>query len=212
MVYTIAHQKGGVGKSTLAVNLAIMLQSRTSKPVDLIDMDMQQSATLFDKRRVKNGHAPLRVTHATSIDAIKEAKKRDGITIIDVGGFDADINRAAIAAADVVITPVSDSTIELDGLQSFRSKIIMKIREIKPDIKATVLLNRVHQFAGKSLEEIFEYAREKDEFDIFETIIRDRSEFKKSFEFGQSVEEFAPGSKAAEEINQLIEELTHGKI
>lgn len=212
MIITIAHQKGGVGKSTLAVNLAIMLQRKLGEPVDLIDMDMQQSATLFDKRRIKNGLAGMNVLHATSIDAIKAAKKKSSYTIIDVGGFDADINRAAIAAADVVITPVSDSTIELDGLQSFRSKIIAEIRKIKPDIKATVLLNRVHQFASKSLEEIFEYARAKEEFDIFETVIRDRSEFKKSFEFGKSVEEFAPGSKAAEEIHQLIRELTHGKI
>jgi len=209
MIITVAHQKGGVGKSTLAVNLAIMLESKINKPVDLIDMDMQQSATLFSKRRVKNGMDPLRIITDTTIDTIKAAKKKGGFTVIDVGGFDAGINRAAIAAADIVITPVSDSTIELDGLQAFR-KIIMQIREDKPDMRAKVLLNRVHQFAGKSLEEIFEYARAKEEFDIFETIIRDRSEFKKSFEFGQSVEEFAPGSKAAEEIHQLIEELTHG--
>lgn len=209
MIITVAHQKGGVGKSTLAVNLAIMLESKINKPVDLIDMDMQQSATLFSKRRVKQGMDPLRIITDTTIDTIKAAKKKGGFTLIDVGGFDAGINRAAIAAADIVITPVSDSTIELDGLQAFR-KIIMQIREDKPDMRAKVLLNRVHQFAGKSLEEIFEYARAKEEFDIFETIIRDRSEFKKSFEFGQSVEEFAPGSKAAEEIHQLIEELTHG--
>lgn len=209
MIITVAHQKGGVGKSTLAANLAIMLESKINKPVDLIDMDMQQSATLFSKRRVKNGMDPLRIITDTTIDTIKAAKKKGGFTLIDVGGFDAGINRAAIAAADIVITPVSDSTIELDGLQAFR-KIIMQIREDKPDMRAKVLLNRVHQFAGKSLEEIFEYARAKEEFDIFETIIRDRSEFKKSFEFGQSVEEFAPGSKAAEEIHQLIEELTHG--
>lgn len=211
MMITVAHQKGGVGKSTLAVNLAIMLEHHAGVPVDLIDMDMQQSATLFSRRRVKHGMAALRIVTNTSIDTIKAAKKKGGFTVIDVGGFDAGINRAAIAAADIVITPVSDSTIELDGLQAFR-KIIAKIREDKPGQKATVLLNRVHQFAGKSLEEIFKYARDKEEFDIFETIIRDRSEFKKSFEFGQSVEEFAPGSKAAEEINQLIKELTHEQI
>lgn len=208
-VITIAHQKGGVGKSTLAVNLAISLLKTVGKDLRLVDLDMQQSLTTFNKRRNRSGIEALPVETVETIEALKKVLKSNAVTIIDVGGFDADINRVAIAAADVIITPVSDSAIELDGLQSFRSKIIAKIREIKPDLKATILLNRVHPFAGKSLDELYDYARSRNEFTIFETIIRDRSEFKKSFEVGQGVEEFAPGSKATEEINQLIQELTH---
>jgi chromosome partitioning protein len=207
LVITVAHQKGGVGKSTLAVNLAISLQKLVGQDLKLVDLDMQQSLTTFNKRRTRSGAEALPVETVGSIEALKKVLKDNAVTIIDVGGFDADINRVAIAAADVIITPVSDSAIELDGLQSFRSKIIAKIREIKPELKATILLNRIHPFAGKSLEELYDYARSRDEFNIFETIVRDRSEFKKSFEVGQGVEEFAPDSKATEEINQLIQEL-----
>lgn len=209
LIITVAHQKGGVGKSTLAVNLAISLQKIIGQDLKLVDLDMQQSLTTFNKRRIRSGGKELPVETVATIEALKKVLKTSAVTIIDVGGFDADINRVAIAAADVIITPVSDSAIELDGLQRFRSKIITKIREIKPDLKATILLNRVHPFAGKSLEELYEYARSRDEFNIFETIIRDRSEFKKSFEVGQGVEEYAPESKATEEINQLIKELTN---
>lgn len=209
LIITVAHQKGGVGKSTLAVNLAISLQKIIGQDLKLVDLDMQQSLTTFNKRRIRSGGKELPVETVATIEALKKVLKTSAVTIIDVGGFDADINRVAIAAADVIITPVSDSAIELDGLQIFRSKIITKIREIKPDLKATILLNRVHPFAGKSLEELYEYARSRDEFNIFETIIRDRSEFKKSFEVGQGVEEYAPESKATEEINQLIKELTN---
>lgn len=209
LIITVAHQKGGVGKSTLAVNLAISLQKIIGQDLKLVDLDMQQSLTTFNKRRIRSGGKELPVETVATIEALKKVLKTSAVTIIDVGGFDADINRVAIAAADVIITPVSDSAIELDGLQRFRSKIMTKIREIKPDLKATILLNRVHPFAGKSLEELYEYARSRDEFNIFETIIRDRSEFKKSFEVGQGVEEYAPESKATEEINQLIKELTN---
>ena len=53
MIINIAHQKGGVGKSTLAINLGIEMKA------DILDLDNQNSVLLFNKMRERNGYKPL---------------------------------------------------------------------------------------------------------------------------------------------------------
>jgi hypothetical protein len=106
---------------------------------------------------------------------------------------------------------VSDSSFELGGLMMFRG-ILRELRAARPDLVATVLLNRVHQFAGKSLEEIFDFARSNEEFGIFETILRDRGEYKRATENGKSVVELVRDGKAAGEITNLMEEMDNEQV
>lgn len=211
MIITIAHQKGGVGKSTIAANLAVNLYKLYGKDLKVIDLDTQLSLSYFNSIRKQNGLESLpimKIQKESELEKILEDDK--GITLIDAGGFDAKINRFSMLYADIIITPVSDSPFELGGLLKFQ-EILKELRKARADLKATVILNKVHPFASASLEEIFDFARENDEFDIFDTIIRDRGDFKKSIEAGMSVDEFSKESKASEEINKLIGEID-GKV
>lgn len=212
MVITVAHQKGGVGKSTIASNIAVEFYKMVGEKLIVVDLDTQRSLTYFNNIRRFNDIQELPIVQVKSADELKAIiTDHDGIVLIDAGGFDSDVNRVAMLYADRIITPVSDSSFELGGLMMFRG-ILRELRAARPDLQATVLLNRVHQFAGKSLEEIFEFARSNAEFDIFETIMRDRGEYKKATENGKNVIELAEDGKAAGEINQLMEELRHGKV
>lgn len=56
-----------------------------------------------------------------------------------------------------------------------------------------------------------EFVNSNDQFELLNTIFRDRVEFKKAFENGLSVNELKPKSKAAEEVTNLIKEIKHGK-
>jgi chromosome partitioning protein len=211
MIITIAHQKGGVGKSTIAANLAVNLYKLYGKDLKVIDLDTQLSLSYFNSIRKQNGLESLpiiKIQKESELEKILEDDK--GITLIDAGGFDAKINRLSMLYADIIITPVSDSPFELGGLLKFQ-EILKELRKARVNLKATVILNKVHPFASASLEEIFDFARENDEFDIFDTIIRDRGDFKKSIEAGMSVDEFSKESKASEEINKLIGEID-GKV
>jgi chromosome partitioning protein len=209
MIIVVAHQKGGVGKSTIASNLAVELAK--TEAVTVVDLDMQKSMSYFNSVRIDSGKPKLEVIFVDNFNNLKNLINDSKETlIIDVGGFDSDLNRVAILGADVIITPVSDSAIELVGLLSFKNTLDA-INEIRPELKASILLNRIHASAKTSLVKLAEFVNGNDQFELLDTIFRDRVEFKKAFENGLSVNELKPKSKAAEEVTNLIKEIKHGK-
>lgn len=209
-VITVAHQKGGTGKTTSAVNIAVELAKQY--PVTLIDFDAQQLSTFFNKRR-KDPLEQVLVKDAdefkTLVDDLEEK-----IYVIDVGGFDSTLTRYAMIAADLLVTPVNTDYMEVASLMQSFSKIIQAVQKAGKDLKAKVLLNRVHPSAKHGIQEAKELVlSQKDLFDVFDTVIRYRADFDKAYKEAQSVVEYRKYSPAAMEVNQLIEEIEkYGKI
>lgn len=205
-VIVIAHQKGGVGKSTIASNLAVELSKNHS--IHVVDLDMQKSLTYFQSLRNKSELNNFNIKNIQNKEDLKQIiNTNQNLLLIDVGGFDSDINRIAILGSDLIITPVSDSGIELIGLLSFRN-ILREIRKHRPNLVAKVLLNRVHSRACGSLNEIHNFIQNNNEFTKFTTILRDRVDYKKAFDMGKSVVEL--NGKASQEMNNLIKEVYNG--
>lgn len=203
-IITIGHQKGGVGKSTIASNLAVDLSKEFD--VNVLDLDVQKSLSAFGVARGKNDLKFLsQPSDKEELMKIMNNHKC-GILLIDTGGFDMDIQRIAMYGADLILTPVSDSPMELHGLSVF-SKTISKLRESRPEIKASIILNRVHPFAGKSLDELLNEITESEHFEALGAVLRDRKAYKEAFYFGKSVTEFQPDGEAAGELKMLIDEI-----
>jgi chromosome partitioning protein len=202
-IITIAHQKGGVGKSTVAINLAVELNKKYNLKV--IDLDYQKSITIFNETRKEKGLEPLDIIHIdTQKELIDFLKKNKDLVLIDNGGFDSDLNRISIVAADLIITPVSNDLIEIYGLESFK-KILKELKEINTKIKSYVLLNKIDPKATKAIKDLKEYIKTNDEyFNLFDTVFRRRADFTKSFEKGKSVIEIDKKSKASKELQELI--------
>lgn len=202
-VIVVAHQKGGVGKSTIASNIAVELSKFYN--VRVVDLDLQKSLTYFNNLRKSANLTQCDIVNVSSLNDLKDLiNNNTGLLIIDAGGYDSDINRVAISGADILITPVSDSGIELVGLLAFR-QILRDIRKIRPDLQAHVLLNKIHTRANASLNEIFNFVKDNNEFTKFNAILRDRADYKKSFDSGKSVIEY--NNKAVQEMNELINEI-----
>ena len=200
-IIVIAHQKGGVGKSTIAFNILVELSKAfTCKGLDL---DAQKSLTIFNSKRKKK----LDIISVKDPGELKQlVNNNEDLLIIDVAGIDSDLNRLALLAADLLITPVSDSEIELYGLMNFK-RILQDVKKIRTDLKASILLNRVHPRAKAAAKEIKEFISQSDDFNMFNTILRDRADFRRSFSTGQSVIEYKKDSAAAGELKQLIKEI-----
>ena len=205
-IITIAHQKGGVGKSTIAINLATELNKKHDLKV--IDLDYQKSITIFNETRKEKGLKPLDIIQIdTQNELINFLKQTDDLVLIDSGGFDSDLNRIAIIGADLIITPLSNNLIEIYGLEAFK-KILKELKELEPNIKSHVLLNNVNPQAKKSIKELQEYIKSNNEyFELFDTVFRRRADFAKSFEEGKSVIEIDKKSKASKELKNLIKEI-----
>lgn len=202
-VITISHQKGGVGKSTVALNLAVELSKEFN--VGVVDLDHQRSMTIFQSIREGRGLEKLEVIVVQDDNELMHVMNNfDGILIIDSGGFDSDLNRIAMLGSDMIITPVSNSLIELYGLEKFKL-IIEELQEIQSDLKAHILLNNISPTAITLVEDLKNFLTSDNEnFQVIQGIMRQRIDYRKSFEYGQSVVEMDPESKAANEIRTIV--------
>jgi chromosome partitioning protein len=207
MIIVISHQKGGVGKSTIAFNLATYLE-KTYK-VEVVDLDVQNTVTHTNKLRKKNGLKPLTITYIKNEKEFKKFVAKDSnkkLTIIDSGGFDSSLNRLAIYYADLVVTPVSDRFNEISGLMKYK-EIIQELKEItKEDIKVHVLPNNINANV-KKFTGLKKFIKTSSEFILMDSILRQRVDYDKSAWLGKNVKEYKKDSKAAAEFKTLVKEI-----
>ena len=203
MIISIAHTKGGVGKSTIAWNLAVELNKKYT--IEVIDLDFQKTLTYTNEFRDE----PLIVKHFENLKELEKYISLDSdkrISIIDVGGFDSDINRIAMIMSDLIITPVSDSGTELLGLMRFE-KILDEIsKAIDEEIKTTVLINDINP-SKRKLDDLIDYVKENKHFDLFDTVLRTRADYGKALDLGMSVREYKEDSKASKEFRSFVKEV-----
>lgn len=188
MTIAISHQKGGVGKSTIAWNLATALQKKYN--VELVDLDIQKTLTYTNEIRANQTNLkPLTIRNFTTPEDFKKyinGDHDDRLSIIDIGGFDSSMNRLAIITADLVITPVSDKSFELLGIKSFEKVLGELSKLIDEDIVVRVLLNNINPKKSK-LEELKTFIESSKHFHLLETILRSRADFDKSAGLGKNV-------------------------
>lgn len=214
-IITLAHQKGGTGKSTLSWNFAVELSTKYKKygykKFMFVDLDNQESVTMTNRLRMQYEQNPLEIIRFTDDERSKleefiNSIDEDTLVIIDSGGYDADLNRLAIIASDFVITPVSSDYMEIFGLQKFKT-ILEELTVIKGEtVKVHVLLNKIDPKL-KDFSDIVDFINDIENFKLLDTVIRFRSDYKHSIGYGFSVKELDKKSKASQEISLFIEEI-----
>jgi chromosome partitioning protein len=207
MILTLSHQKGGVGKSTVAWNLAVYF----SKIIDtrIIDLDTQRSLTVTNALREEQGLIPIKMLHFNTAEALAEYAQNDSddiLTIIDSGGFDSAYNRVAIIASDLLITPVSDKPFDLMGLQKYE-EILKSLSDIQGEmIKTHVLFNNINP-AMKRFGDLVEFICMSDSFELLTSVLRQRVDIAHSVGEGKSIKEYRIFSKADQEMDELFDEV-----
>ena len=138
-VVVVGNEKGGAGKSTIAIHLAAGLMAQ-GESVAVIDLDLRQQSFgrfLANRRawlaksgaqapmpiEVRLGENSARVFDAPEAEglalfeaAFADARQSASHVLIDTPGGDTALSRAAHAAADLVVTPMNDSFVDFDLL------------------------------------------------------------------------------------------------
>ncbi len=207
-VITIAQQKGGTGKTTLAVHLALAFIKYHKHKVAIIDTDPQGSlGKWFMIRSEKNSlNKNLTFKTASLWGAQYESKilKQDhDIVIIDTPPKIESDARPAIEAADLVLIPVAPSPVDFWATES-----IIEIAK-KAKRKVLIQINRANH-RSKLISKTHEYIKSIN-VKSTDTLIGHRQIFVASMGEGKTVVEKQRKSKAVEEIksisNQILLEL-----
>jgi chromosome partitioning protein len=203
MIISFLNQKGGVGKSTLSLNVAAQLARRGGK-VLLIDADPQQTAAQWASLREETPFTVASLPRAKMArDAMKLAADY-GHTIIDGPARGQDIAHSVVIASDIVIVPIEPGGPSVWAAAETIAAI-QNGRAIKETLQAAFLVSRKHRntVIGREAKQ---YAAEEG-IAILQSEIHSYVAFAEALTVGKTIFEWARSSAPAKEIERLSKEL-----
>ena len=144
MILTVGNTKGGVGKTTIAVNTAVV-RAAAGRDVLLIDGDEQQTAITFTELRSvqlgQPGYTAVSLQGSAIRTQVRQlAPKYDDI-IIDVGGRDTGSLRAALTISETFLIPVLPRSFDIWAVDQV-AELVRETREtLNPEMRACIFLN-----------------------------------------------------------------------
>jgi chromosome partitioning protein len=212
MILAVGNIKGGVGKSTLSVNVAVAL-ARDGLDVLVIDGDEQASAATFAAIRAELPDGAKFTTVQLQGAAIRQqvrqlAGKYDHI-VIDVGGRDTGSLRAALTVAETVLIPFQPRSVDLWPADQIAA-LVREAREVNEALKAYAVLN-IADAQGKDNDDAAAALAAVEGIEVLPLVIGRRKAFPNAFSAGISVLEQTPRDfKACGELLSVVNTLyTH---
>jgi chromosome partitioning protein len=195
-IVAIVSQKGGSGKTTVAVHLAVCAEL-AKKTAAIIDLDPQASAIEWASRREAETPEVITATPEQLPALLKQAKANGAdLAIIDTAPHS---DRAAVIAAshaDLVLIPCRPSAFDVAAIGTTIN--LLKLSKVMD--RAAILLNAapprgiMTETAAAGLSEIIP---------VVPVHMHQRAAYSHAINGGHSVEEYEPNGKAAEEIRAL---------
>ncbi|HEY4325172.1 MAG TPA: ParA family protein [Mucilaginibacter sp.] len=192
-IITIAHQKGGVGKSTLAMNLALCFQNSLS--VALVDTDLQGS--LY---HIREDFPELNIVNADELANIR-ALPQD-LIIVDTPPYLSSRLPDLFAQSDFILVPTKAGFFDVMAIRSTIA-LIREALAAAPELRAGIVLNMVKPRSGitKDVSELLEQM----EVGLLKTMIHDRVSIARSSMTAGVLMGSDP--KAKDELMALAEEV-----
>lgn len=210
MLILVANEKGGSGKTTIAVNLAAMAANMNYSTA-LVDADRQQSSVNWglarDVSMAKINVLPLRGKIGKQLLSLKEENE---VVIVDVGGYDSDEMRQSLVVADQVIIPINPSQLDLWGLGRMVELKQEAEKLIGDRIYAYPLITRAS--SNPHVKEVADIRLMLEDYHeqipALQTVIVDRVSYPRAVRDGLGVVEYHPrDSKAFAEMSNLFKEI-----
>lgn len=196
-VLAIIGQKGGSGKTTTALGLAVAA-AKAGRRVAVIDLDPQATAANWGDRREDKESPAVVSCQAARLMQVLEAAKAQGVqlAIIDTPGKSSDTATRAAKAADRVLLPIQPHLFDIETLESVAEILVLAG---KPP--AAVVVNRA-PVQGKRHEDTRE-ALVCMGYEVAPVVLFNRAAHGDATNLGQAASEYEPKGKAAQEIASL---------
>ncbi len=201
-VITIAQQKGGAGKTTVAAQLAVAFAA-AGKRVAIVDIDPQ--ASLADWHRLRNGAGvryPIDLSEVAGYRVsteITRVKDNHDIVVIDSPPHAETEAKLAVRAADLVVVPV-----QLSPMDIWATGPTVQLAQ-SAGVPVVIVLNRVPPRAN--IVQIMRGRLAEQELPVAQTTLGNRVAFAASMLEGLTVLESEPHSSAAAEVRALADEI-----
>ena len=209
MIITVGNTKGGVGKTTLAVNIAIA-RALSGRDVWLIDGDRQGTAQTAISIRAQAGHLPG-IACASYPDGpilraqVQQQSAKFDDVVIDAGGRDSTALRAALVLSDVLLVPFQPRSYDVWALNDMAA-LVDEARSVRDGLRCFAVLNCADpgEHSADNLEAAAAVA-DVPQFEYLPTPLRRRKAFANAAGAGQSVLEVRPqDAKAVAELTSLL--------
>lgn len=208
MIITVGNSKGGVGKTTLALNIAVA-RALSGRDVWFIDGDRQGTGQIALTIRAENEIFPfIAVAQYADGSTLRQQVKQTGNkfddVVIDVGGRDSTALRSALMLTDALIVPFSPRSFDVWSFSDM-SHLIQEAKSIRGDFPVYAVLNNA-DISGSDNEEAIEAIREYPELTYLDAPIKRRKSIATAAGQGLSVLEYTPKDpKACDEITRLVD-------
>lgn len=196
-VVSFVTQKGGTGKSTLTVSLAVAAET-SGERVCVIDLDPQGTAAGWYETRTAETPAVLDHDQAEPLDETLDRLRAAGfsLVVIDTPGTDSHATRGAMRVADLCLVPVRPSEADVKATApTIRALIGLQ----KPFV---MVLNQAPTNRQARLASAVT-TRLSSDGPVLPVAIAARIDHQYAYALGQGVTEFAPDGKAASEVLEL---------
>ena len=207
MILTVAHTKGGVGKTTLAFELALW-RAKEGRDVWLVDADLQSSALTAATVRAEAGRTPvLACSHYTTASALgiqvrRQADKFQDV-VIDCGARDSESLRMALVLADTVLVPVQPRGLDIWALGQMAA-LVETANAARGGLRALAVLNLADPGHSPDNDDAAAALADFPALVLMDTPIRRRKAFGSAAAHGLLVDEAQPiDPKAVSELSAL---------
>lgn len=193
-------QKGGAGKTTLAIHLAAEAATHGLRTL-LLDLDPQASAARWaDRRKPGSADVDVAVESPARLAAALLQAEREGyaLVVLDTAPHADQAALQAARAAALVLVPVRCSILDLDAVGASLDLCVLARRAAAVVLNAAPIRSRVVQEAAETVVNLGG--------DLAETIIRERVAFRHALVDGRVAREFEPNGAAAAEVTALYME------
>jgi chromosome partitioning protein len=202
MIIGVVNQKGGAGKTTLTVNIAGALAHR-GHTTCIVDTDPQGSVlqwqALEDASLVSVKHKPAVLAKKD----VQSLRRRHQFILIDSPPALERITLGVLKLVDLVIVPITPSPLDIWSANE-TIRLIKSVKRQSKKMNPHLLVYR--KVPGTRIGRQARDALKNYNLPVFKTEITHRIAYVEAMNTGLPVTVFAPRSKAAKEINALIEE------